>query len=193
MGGIVSFDRLQTGDVTQEGRSREATQHEQLRLAIRNAGSRLVSHQPVTGFTVWTEGDFPRTNLLKVKRHEVLATLSAGAVPRLQPPGQGTPRLDHSDLLQRLLADISGASPAVITPASDLELDLGIDSLARVELAVSLEDDTIVFSYNDQLEWSRKVPAVEGGKHEVYVGFGSNGDPFKPAPIGIKDVYLQRE
>lgn len=119
----------------------EATQHEQLGLAIRNAGSRLAPHQRVAGFTVWTEGDFPRTYLLKVKRHEVFDALSARAVSRLQPSGQGTPTLDRSDLLQRLLAAISGVDPAVITPASDLELDLGIDSLARVELAVSFEDE----------------------------------------------------
>lgn len=46
-----------------------------VRDAVRAASGRLAPHQRITAFTVWSGEDFPRTNLMKVKRHEVLATI----------------------------------------------------------------------------------------------------------------------
>jgi len=60
-------------------------------------------------------------------------------------------------------------------------------------LAVKLDDDTLSFSYNEQLEWSRTIPPAENGEHLIYVGFGSSGELLKPAPIGVKDVYLEHD
>lgn len=55
-------------------------------------------------------------------------------------------------------------------------------------LSATLQDDTVSFYYNDELQWSGKVPETEDGKHLVRVGFASS-----MATIGLKDFYLQRE
>jgi len=61
-------------------------------------------------------------------------------------------------------------------------------------LAVKLEDDTVSFYYNDVMEWSKKIPPAEGGKHTVVVGFGSSAEfKLQKTIIGIKDVYIERE
>lgn len=119
----------------------EETQRELLATAIRDAGARLAPHQRVTGFTVWTEGDLPRTNLLKVKRHEVVAMLTAETVPHVEKSPHPRQESDSFDRLRRLLAEVTGVDQGAISAATDLSLDLGLDSLGRVELAVLLEDE----------------------------------------------------
>jgi long-chain acyl-CoA synthetase len=42
---------------------------------VKQANAHLAPHQYVKGVTLWPESDFPRTHTLKVKKHEVLATL----------------------------------------------------------------------------------------------------------------------
>ncbi|HSL64580.1 MAG TPA: 1-acyl-sn-glycerol-3-phosphate acyltransferase, partial [Gaiellaceae bacterium] len=117
----------------------DAGAREEVADAVRAANRRLAPHQRITGFTLWEHGALPRTNLLKVKRHEVLATL-AGAEPATEGstrPGGGE---DRTSRLLGLLAEVVPRG-AAIGPESDLALDLGLDSLALVELAVRLESE----------------------------------------------------
>lgn len=62
--------------------------NQRLETAVRSANAHLAPHQQITNFTIWEEDDFPRTNLLKVKRHEVRALLSKDkrTKPAVQPP-----------------------------------------------------------------------------------------------------------
>jgi long-chain acyl-CoA synthetase len=114
-------------------------QPDRVAAAVRTAAGRLVPHQRVSGFTIWDGDDFPRTNLRKVKRHEV-ASVAAG---KTRPPGvAAAPSGDpHFDQVRRLLATVTGEAAPTITPATHLEHDLNLDSLGRVELAVALEAD----------------------------------------------------
>ena len=114
--------------------------YERVAAAVRSANARLAPHQRVTGLTVWHDRELPRTDLHKIKRHEVLAAL-AGQAPAAAPTA--APRAPAEDRTARLLALLAAlADPAVaIGPESDLALDLGLDSLARVELAVQLETE----------------------------------------------------
>ncbi|HEU5050822.1 MAG TPA: AMP-binding protein, partial [Gemmatimonadales bacterium] len=99
--------------------------------AVRNANGRLAPHQRIAGVTLWEEDDFPRTNLQKVRRHEVLRMLAGekpqapSAAPLAGVAGERFARL--ANLMQRL-----GAAGEAITPESDLSLDLHLDSLSRV-------------------------------------------------------------
>ena len=126
-------------------------QRERVAEAVRNANARLAPHQRISGFTLWEHGDFPRTNLLKVKRHETLAALSGSApaaATTTSPPGSGEDRLIR---LRRLLARLGGVDMSAVGPQSDLQLDLGLDSLARIELAVELERELGVSLEDDGL------------------------------------------
>ncbi|MCC7369412.1 MAG: AMP-binding protein [Chloroflexi bacterium] len=108
--------------------------------AVRRANGQLGPQQQIGGWSVWPEPDLPRTPSLKVKRGEVLAAL----VDRHAPPQHGPTALDADTPEARLiglLARTTGRPAGRIAPASDLHLDLGLDSLGRVELAVLLEEE----------------------------------------------------
>ncbi|MFY0691783.1 MAG: AMP-binding protein [Paracoccaceae bacterium] len=104
--------------------------------AIERANSALASHQRVTGFTIWHE-DFPKTALQKVKRQELRKALE-GRVK----DGAPTPKDSAGDLLERLLRQVSKTAAGKLSPDMSLDLDLGIDSLGRVELAAEIEKET---------------------------------------------------
>jgi long-chain acyl-CoA synthetase len=113
-------------------------EHERVAQAVRSANRRLAPHQRIADFTVW-EGELPRTSVLKVRRHELLASLGEGRHAASTAPLPG-PGVDRTTRLYAMLADLAPAG-TTIGPSSDLVLDLGLDSLARVELAVRLEHE----------------------------------------------------
>ncbi|MCC6174515.1 MAG: AMP-binding protein [Chloroflexi bacterium] len=108
--------------------------------AIRRANARLGPHQHISGWTIWPEPDLPRTPSLKVKRGEVLAALAG---ERAAAPAVTVTPLGGS-LEERACALIARATRRPldrVRPAADLTLDLGLDSLGRIELAVLLEEE----------------------------------------------------
>lgn len=135
--------------------------------AVRRANARLAPHQRIGAFTLWEEGELPRTSLLKLKRHEVLAAL-AGRPPAGE-PSSPRPTAD-ADRASRLLRILVGLAPAgaALGPDSDLALDVGLDSLARVELAVRLERELGLSLEEDALAGAATVgeltAIVEGGQ-----------------------------
>ncbi|HEY2592397.1 MAG TPA: AMP-binding protein, partial [Chloroflexota bacterium] len=113
---------------------------EDVAAAVREANARLGPRQNVSGFTIWPETDFPRTPSLKVKRADVLAVLSQQAGRVLS--GAASPVADSLEArVARLVAAASHRSPSELPPDADLTLDLGLDSLTRVELAVMVEEE----------------------------------------------------
>jgi long-chain acyl-CoA synthetase len=107
--------------------------------AVRLANTRLGPRQQVSGFSIWPEADFPRTPSLKVKRQEVRAFVATAAAV------VETPSSPLGDTLQaRVIGLVAAAArrpTAHVQAHSDLVLDLGLDSLTRVELAVALEEE----------------------------------------------------
>ncbi|MBI4806731.1 MAG: AMP-binding protein [Desulfovibrio sp.] len=84
-------------------------------------------------------GELPKTRLGKTKRHLVEKMLAEGRTAP-EPGGETWRQLDEAG--QRALAAIREVTGAeVISPSSHLELDLGLDSLKRLELLTLLEDD----------------------------------------------------
>jgi long-chain acyl-CoA synthetase len=118
--------------------ARADVDHQVIRNAIQRANARLAPQQRVSGVSRWEHGDFPRTNLQKVKRHDVLATVKGAPLPAVQ---SVTPSGASTSQIQDILARVSNVEPERITPESDLVLDLNLDSLSRVELAVAFESE----------------------------------------------------
>lgn len=105
--------------------------------AVERVNASLASHQHVTGYTVWTD-EFPKTALQKVKRKELKAALAgaAGAI------GSPQPASDPVGLAGRLLRNVLKTIPGEIGADTRLDVDLGLDSLGRVELAAEIERAT---------------------------------------------------
>jgi long-chain acyl-CoA synthetase len=100
---------------------------------VRHANEALAEYQRMRNWFVWPESDFPRTSTQKARTNAVLQVVQArlGATPTGQ---------TGSSSLAELIARVKGQSAGAIGQASDLETDLNLSSLDRVELLGALED-----------------------------------------------------
>jgi len=172
-----------------------AEAHGRVADAVRAANARLAPHQRIASFTLWEHGDLPRTSILKVKRHEVAAAL-AGRAPAEPSAQRPTAAVDRHDRLLRLLGDL--APPGTpIGPESDLALDLGLDSLARVELAVRLEGELGLSVEDGDLasaatvgELARLVDAGEAVSRPIAFPWWALRAPARAARTGLQALLL---
>jgi len=124
---------------------------EVIRFDIEGLSVQLPSTKRIGSYEIWQE-DLPRTTTRKIKRFEVerrvcevqargTATAEVGAEKPLSEEEMAW--LEQPDV-QRALKVIQQSSrekPGGIRPGHNLELDLGLDSMQRVELLVALEQE----------------------------------------------------
>jgi long-chain acyl-CoA synthetase len=108
---------------------------EQLRSIINAANKKLQSHQQIQDFTIWKQDDFPRTNTLKIKRAPIIKKIKKGD------SFINDIKADSGNKLLDMLAELSRMNVELIKDNSNLSTDLGLDSIARVELALLLEEE----------------------------------------------------
>src|SRR5947207_6473918 len=99
---------------------------------------------------MWQD-DLPRTTTRKIKRFEIQkrvqtrkGTDAAGELAAVKPLTDEEKSWLERDDVQRALKIIRGYStsaPENIRPGDNLELDLGLDSMRRVELLVAVEQE----------------------------------------------------
>jgi len=87
----------------------------------------------ISGFSIWGEPEFPRTDTLKIKKFEVRERLKKGVTAATIPASQ--------DKLLNLLAKITGTACEQIHEESLLVADLGLTSIDRMELVTVLEQE----------------------------------------------------
>jgi long-chain acyl-CoA synthetase len=94
------------------------------------ANKSLQDHQRIRSFSLWTDGELPRTEgTKKLKRHAIREWVASGARPAAAS--------DAEDPIAALIAKYAGGRAV----NADTSLaDLGLSSLERVELMVALED-----------------------------------------------------
>ena len=110
------------------------------RAIVQQSNAKLAEHQRVQGFTVWPFEDLPRTHTLKIKKHEVIEWLSSGGSDvHSASSDEATPVRNESSPLA-ILAEVAEMQAASLDGSMQLELDLGLDSLKRIELVTALED-----------------------------------------------------
>ena len=106
-----------------------------VKTTVARANDRLAEYQRMRSWFVWPEEDFPRTSTGKPRRNvirdAVIASMSGSA-------GEG--RDSAVSPLAELLMRVTGRSVPKLGPDADLENDLGLSSLERVELLGALED-----------------------------------------------------
>jgi len=116
---------------------------ETIRWDMENVGRDLPPYKRPTGLVIVKEG-FPRTRLGKIQRHLVQQQFQAErareAGPTEAPPPEAEAALLGDEAGRRVLEYLREATQKPAVRLDDnLELDLGMDSLARVEMLVALE------------------------------------------------------
>ena len=109
--------------------------------AIAGANERLARHQRIQRWVIWPEMDFPRTATQKVRKGEVAqavkALMSAKAGSKTQ---AAHPSISVLSIVERISVGKNIEQTAAPSSAANLETDLKLDSLGRVELLSALED-----------------------------------------------------
>ena len=149
-----------------------------LKYELTRIGMTLPPYKRVTGISLVKE-PFPRTRLGKIKRHKVLALLEAGTEHEEEQLGTSAKEQEilATEMARRVVTILTTLLPKTkpIRLEDHLDLDLGLDSLRRVELIASLEQQfgrlpestvTEVITVRDlieQINKSIKSPTEETG------------------------------
>jgi long-chain acyl-CoA synthetase len=120
---------------------------EVIRFDVENLSMELPGAKRILSFDLWRD-PLPRTTTRKLKRFEIQRRVMAGeragldstAAVAEEPTSEEAIWLSDPDV-QKAASMIRGASksPKPVLPSSNLELDLGFDSMERVEMVVALE------------------------------------------------------
>ena len=175
--GEPSAERLHAIVVANETLMRErgvVNVNDLLRFEIEGLSVQLPAHKRILSYDVTLE-PLPRTTTGKLKRAAVERLVSArAAAATIDRPLSAS---DHEWLAQpghAELAQIVGATldKTVVRPEDNLELDLGLDSMERVELLAALErrvgtrvppeTRATIFTVRQLVEAVRAAPAADG-------------------------------
>lgn len=102
--------------------------------AVKRANQNLAEFQQMRRWMVWPDDDFPRTPTQKPKTAVIQA-----AVQKYFASGNGGQSMSHSGVGD-LIARITGRSVGTLAGDAELEGDLNLSSMDRVELMSALED-----------------------------------------------------
>jgi long-chain acyl-CoA synthetase len=163
---------------------------ETIRWDMENVGRELAPYKRPTGLVITKEG-FPRTRLGKIQRHLVQRRFQAergrDSAAAEAPPPDADIALLEDEVGRQVVAYLRERTKRPAVRLEDnLELDLGMDSLARVEMLVALEemlnrkipDETAAecFTVREVIERLRKlrgapvapgVPTRRRGWHDI--------------------------
>jgi long-chain acyl-CoA synthetase len=121
-------------------------------VIVRRANATLAGFQQIRRWFVWPDEDFPRSSIQKPKTRAIAAAVQA----RLAGGGENeTPQRTLAALIQRA----TGRAPGKLDAGDNLERDLNLSSLDRVELLSAIED-----RYQIDLNESRFAAATTVGE-----------------------------
>ncbi|HET9704579.1 MAG TPA: AMP-binding protein [Vicinamibacterales bacterium] len=149
-----------------------------LRFEMEGLAVGMAAHKRVLGYDIWFE-PLPRTTTQKIKRHEVERLVrqkqhkqEARADETLSEADQSWMEQPHVSATARAIA-ARVKSGAAVRPDANLELDLGLDSMERVELLTELEqrfavkvsqaDAATIFTVRQLVEAVRPGAAAAAG------------------------------
>ena len=96
----------------------------------------------ITGWSLWSEAEFPKTTTLKIKKFQVKEKVKKGQEGGEAKKGQegGKPAVS-TDKLLNLIVKVTGGSATQMREETLLVNDLGLTSIDRLELITSLEQE----------------------------------------------------
>ena len=125
---------------------------EVIRFDIEGISAKIPSTKRIGSYEIWQEA-LPRTTTRKLKRFElekrVRANQKKGQAGAGEISSQPALSAEDNQWLERpevqqalkIIREASKSAPEVIRPSDNLELDLGLDSMQRIELLVALEKE----------------------------------------------------
>ncbi len=123
---------------------------EVIRFDVEGLSVKVASTKRISGYEIWQD-DLPRTTTRKLKRFEIQkrvqsgkAAADAGELPTARPlTTEETAWLEKPDVQRALnvIREYSTTNPEQIRPGDNLELDLGLDSMRRVEMLLAIEQE----------------------------------------------------
>ena len=135
---VPDFDALRREKIVNIG--------DMLRFEIEGLSAKLPSTKRILSYEIW-QNDLPRTSTRKIKRFEVEQRIQRGEGRQEATGGPKPLTQEEREWLERpdvgkALGHIQVASKLKkekVLPSDNLELDLGLDSMERVELLVELD------------------------------------------------------
>jgi len=124
---------------------------EVIRFDIESLSQQIASTKRIGSYEIWQE-DLPRTTTRKIKRFEIEKRVKANQVRRVDDDselpveralsGDEVAWLDQPKVQQalKIVREAAHTAPPTLRPTHNLELDLGLDSMQRVELLSQIEE-----------------------------------------------------
>ncbi|HEX8031831.1 MAG TPA: 1-acyl-sn-glycerol-3-phosphate acyltransferase, partial [Vicinamibacterales bacterium] len=164
-----------------------------IRFEMEGRAVGLPPHKRVLGYDIWFE-PLPRTTTQKIKRHEVEKrvrdrhlTMAPGVEAVIDPADQGWMAEPFNAPLMTVLR--ARAKPGSrLVPDANLELDLGLDSMERVELLTELEQR---FQTHVPAEVAQEIFTVRQLAAALQTAADPNGAAARPSqswPVILRDL-----
>src|SRR6202034_708198 len=165
---------------------------EVIRFDIEGLSPGIASTKRIGSYEIWQE-DLPRTTTRKIKRYEVEKRVRANQAQKLDDDSEVPAEkpltteesawLDQSDVQRalKIIREGARAAPPTLRPTFNLDLDLGLDSMQRVELLSQLEQElggnveeaqlTEIYTVRDLVDAVLKSAASGAGRPGTRVTF----------------------
>ncbi len=186
---------------------------EVIRFDIEGLSPHIASTKRIGSYEIWNE-DLPRTTTRKIKRFEVekrvKANLGKKSSGDAELPSEKPLTADDSAWLDRpevqralkILRDSARTVPPTLRPSHNLELDLGLDSMQRVEVLSRLEEElgssveesqlAQIYTVRDLLDAVLESAAKGGGPARApFAGWKTilAEEPTEPDVLALKDPH----
>jgi long-chain acyl-CoA synthetase len=187
---------------------------EVIRFDIEGLSQQLASTKRVGSYEIWQE-DLPRTTTRKIKRFEVEKRVKSNQSKKLAEDNSELPAekpltadeaawLDKPEVQRglKIVRDAARNAPTNLRPTHNLELDLGLDSMQRVELLSRLEEElggnveeaqlAEIYTVRDLLDAVLASAASgKGVPRAAFAGWKAilAEEPTDPEVLALKDPY----
>jgi long-chain acyl-CoA synthetase len=163
-----------------------------IRFDIEGLSPSIASTKRVSSYEIWQE-DLPRTTTRKIKRFEVEKRVRANQSKKVDDDSElpaekplteeETAWLEKPDVQRalKIIREAANSAPSTLRPTLNLDLDLGFDSMQRVELLSRLEEElggnveesqlTEIYTVRDLVDAVLKSVVSGGGSPGTRVTF----------------------
>jgi long-chain acyl-CoA synthetase len=186
---------------------------EVIRYNVEGLSQQIASTKRVGSYEIWNE-DLPRTTTRKIKRFEVEKRVKANLAKKVSDDSDlpaekpltddETAWLNQPDIQRglKVVREAARTAPPGLRPTHNLELDLGLDSMQRIELLSRLEDElggnidesrlTEIYSVRDLLDAVlASAAAGDAAPRTAFAGWKAilAEDPTDPEVLALKDPH----